>query len=300
MMTSIIAILAFATAAHAADPKQVEDLLQEGIRLRREGSDGRALPLFQKAHELAHTPRTAAQLGLVEYALGYSLDAATHLSQGLAASNDVWIRSHRAVLEDALAQVRGTIGELAVTGSPDGAEVILNGKSVGRLPLAAPVASGQGPATLELRAPGYLNASSSVSVVGGKLATVHLELARELNLNASAPTTSLPVVQIDSAKGATAAPQAGSATRSVVGWSLIGAGAIASATGAILLLGANDCVAMAGFECARKPPSHVPAWVLLGGGAAVGIAGTIVLVTRPTDRTEIGLGPTFVFMRARL
>src|SRR5688500_10991836 len=59
----------------AAVPTRVEELIRQGVALRRSGQDQAALPLFQKAHEIGHTPRTAAQLGLVEMALGYVLEA---------------------------------------------------------------------------------------------------------------------------------------------------------------------------------------------------------------------------------
>src|SRR5947208_347598 len=70
----VAVVLLRPATAIAADAGDAEALIREGVALRRAGSDVRALPLFQKAHEIAHTPRTAAQLGLVEFALGYSMD----------------------------------------------------------------------------------------------------------------------------------------------------------------------------------------------------------------------------------
>jgi hypothetical protein len=286
-------------SAYAADAAEVENLLHEGIRLRREGHDADALPLFAKAHELAHTPRTAAQLGIVGFALGYSLDAATHLSEGLAASKDVWISRNRGTLEETLARVRGTIGKVVVTGAPDGAGVYLNGRPVGRLPLAVPVAVGQGTVSLELRANGYVTASTSVAVVGGQQAAVHLELAKEPSLalpqQPSAPAvTELPATEAGRPGSTVSSARS---VRSIAGWSLIGAGVISTVVGGILLLSAKDCVPQSGFQCNRESPSHVPGWALVGAGVAAGIAGGVVIVTRPSAHTEIGFGPTFVFLR---
>src|SRR5687768_10542928 len=59
-----------ALTARAAEPTDVEAILAEANDLRRQGKDHKALPLMQKAHDLASTSRTAAQLGLVEIALG--------------------------------------------------------------------------------------------------------------------------------------------------------------------------------------------------------------------------------------
>ena len=54
-----------------ADAAEVEALIAKGNELRRAGTPGPALPYFQKAYELARTPRTAGQLGLAELAAGY-------------------------------------------------------------------------------------------------------------------------------------------------------------------------------------------------------------------------------------
>jgi hypothetical protein len=159
-------VIVMASTAHAADPGDVEGLLREGVRLRREGRDVAALPLFEKAYAAAHTPRTSAQLGLVEFALGYSVQSAGHLSEALAVSNDVWIDKNRAQLEVTLANVQARIGDIVVTGSPEGAEVFLNDRSVGRLPLPGPAIAAQGSVMVELRAKGYTSGSSSVVLVG--------------------------------------------------------------------------------------------------------------------------------------
>jgi hypothetical protein len=287
--------------AWAADPAEVERLVQEGIRLRREGSDSRALPLFQRAHDLAHTPRTAAQLGLVEFALGYSVNAATHLSQGLAASNDPWIHANRLALEQALSEVQARIGEVEVAGTPAGADVRLNGKSVGRLPLPNPIPSDQGPMTVELRAPGYVTGSKSVYVTGGKRTLVRLELDRERNFTAVPPTTASEVTHVDSTSNPTTSATAPpSATRSILGWTLVGTGTASAATGGILLLTAKNCAPMPGYECIHQPVSRVPGWTFVGTGLAAGAIGAILLITRPTAHTEIGLGPSYVVFRGQM
>ena len=171
----------------AADPGEVEALIRKGVQLRRAGENHRALPLLQKAHELAHTARTAAQLGLVEMALGYPLDAERHLSESLAATHDLWVQNNRKVLEDALVHVRAVIGEIALAGSPPGAEVRLNGNVVGKLPLPGPLRVAEGPAELELRASGRSPLSRTVVVSGGKRSEVAMNLERE---PAAAPVAS--------------------------------------------------------------------------------------------------------------
>ena len=89
-----------------ADAAEVEALIAKGNELRRAGTPGPALPYFQKAYELARTPRTTGQLGLAELAAGYPVEAETHLSAALAWSNDPSIVKYRQILADALTMAR--------------------------------------------------------------------------------------------------------------------------------------------------------------------------------------------------
>jgi hypothetical protein len=288
----------------AADPAEAEDLIREGIALRRSGNDGRALPLFQKAHVLAHTPRTAAQLGLVEFALGYAMESELHLTQGLAAPTDAWISKNRGILDDALGRVRATIGEVAVSGTPEGAEVLLNGRLVGRLPLAAPIRVGQGPATVDLRAPGYASASSSVDVAGGKTQKLVFHLEPAPTASSKLPAAELAAKNSDAAhvgEGEPSPARDSRGARTIAGWSLVGVGAAGAALGAVWLLSADGgCTAMPGFECTHGPANRTPGWVLLASGAATGIVGGVILLTRPAAQLEVALTPTSFILRGRL
>ena len=72
-----------ARPARAGDSAEAEALIRQGVELRAQKKDERALPLFEKAYQLSRTPRTAGQLGLVEIALGYFVDAEKYLSEAL-------------------------------------------------------------------------------------------------------------------------------------------------------------------------------------------------------------------------
>src|SRR3954464_13795766 len=85
-----------------ADAAEVEALIAKGNELRRAGTPGPALPYFQKAYELARTPRRARQLGLAELAAGYAVDAEEHLASALQTPDDPSIAKFRKMLTDAL------------------------------------------------------------------------------------------------------------------------------------------------------------------------------------------------------
>ena len=90
---------------------------------------------FQKAYDQVHTPRAAGQLGLAEQALGRWEDAERHVGEALHATGDAWVVKNRAILDEALGAIQGHLARVEVIGDPDGADVSVNGRLVGKLPL---------------------------------------------------------------------------------------------------------------------------------------------------------------------
>src|SRR5262249_56752766 len=95
------------------------------------------------------------------------------------------------------------VGQLTITGEPAGAEVMVNGQSVGKLPLA-PLHLGKGDVEVELRAPGYESGSKTVSLAGGATESVSIVLAR----TASPPPTERAAAAGTGVAAADAAPPA--------------------------------------------------------------------------------------------
>jgi hypothetical protein len=184
-----LSILSAAAGAHG-DPAVVEDLIRKGNEHRTKGEDQWALPLFQKAYDIERSPRTAAQLGLVEAALGYWLASERHLQEALTSTRNPWLLRFEKQIRTTLAHVQASIGEVMVTGSPHGAEVLVNGQPAGVIPLGQPVRVGEGAVQVTLRAPGHKESSSHAKVSGGQRVTVTVDLERASPGPAAAPTTS--------------------------------------------------------------------------------------------------------------
>jgi len=108
------------------------------------------------------------------------------------------------MLGESLAKVRSMVGELTITGEPDGADVTVNGQSVGKLPLAGPLHLGKGEIEVELRAPGYEHASKTVSLAGGTPESVSIVLAR------TSPPPDRPVATVATAPPSVRAADAAS------------------------------------------------------------------------------------------
>jgi hypothetical protein len=112
-------------------------------------------------------------------ALGYFVDAERYLGEAVASPDHPWVAKNLPTLKAQLATAKSQIGELYVIGEPAGAEVLVNGKTVGKLPLSAPIRLDKGRADVQVRAPGYVATSDSIVMVGGKREDRSYRLARE-------------------------------------------------------------------------------------------------------------------------
>jgi hypothetical protein len=162
-----MAVLLGRSRAAWGDSAEPEALIRQGLTLRQQGRDEAALPYFQKAYEIARTPRSIGQLGFAEMAVGYWLEAEAHIAEALAFPDHPWVAKNRATLTSALVTVRTKIGEVDIVGSPRGATVIANGRTVGALPLASSLRLAQGSLDVEVRSVGYITTTRSVRVEGG-------------------------------------------------------------------------------------------------------------------------------------
>jgi len=164
------------TAPTPADIQRAEDLIREGVALRREGEDDAALEKFESAYALHPTPRGKAQIGLAEAALGRWVIAEAHLEEALAAESDPWITQARPTLERTLQTVRQRLGSIEVLGGVPGAEVRLDGRPVGTLPLDAPIRVVAGTVTLVVDHPDHYPVERRVVVPRARLTRETVQL----------------------------------------------------------------------------------------------------------------------------
>jgi hypothetical protein len=283
-----------ALPASAAEPSDVEDLIRRGGELRKQGNDAAALPLYQRAYHLGQSPRTAAQLGLVEVQLGYRIEAEDHLAEALAARGDNWIEKYRKVLDEQLHQVKAGIGEVVIVGSPAGAEVSVNGKLRGQLPLVAPIRLVAGPALVEMSADGYTPASATVNVRGQSQERVMLTLARSAVAGVSG-------TKVDVALTSSATSEASWSTGKIAGVAaIIGGGVAILGGGTLLLLDKHEtCSTPSGGMCIKRTQTRGPGWGLVGVGAASILVGVVVVHSSSSSEVVVGASPSSVFIAGR-
>jgi PEGA domain len=179
LLFSLLVVSQFPTREAQAQPasskaagvgSDEEGLIGRGLELREKGDDEAALGAFRKAYELSKGARALAQVALAEQALGRWGTAEAHLGQAVARTDDRWIARNKPLLEQALTEIQGHLGSLQLSGGVAGAEVRINGETVGSLPLEAPIRVPAGSVALEVRAQGFLPVVRTVSIPARGLA----------------------------------------------------------------------------------------------------------------------------------
>src|SRR4051812_23115353 len=158
---------------------EADSLIRHGIELRKAHDDEGAAREFQKAYDQIHTPRAAGQLGLAEQALGRWEDAERHVGEALHAAGDAWVVKNRVILDEALGAIQGHLARIEVLGDPEGADVSVNGRGVGKLPLKEAVRVSAGEVEVELHASGYVPMQRTLTIVAGQYQRLVLHLTKE-------------------------------------------------------------------------------------------------------------------------
>lgn len=151
----------------AAVSDEAEQLVRQGVELRKQRKHLQAYDLFRRAFELSPLPRPTAQLGLVEYQLGRWVDAELHLERALQSARDPFIAENLPTIRQALDVVRSHIGFIDVKGKPPGADVTVNDRQAGKLPLPDLIKVSEGYAEVTVSAPGLTPARRTLKVEPG-------------------------------------------------------------------------------------------------------------------------------------
>jgi hypothetical protein len=164
------------------ESSEAGDFIERGIALRRAGDDARALEQFKQAEKLEpDSTRVQVHLAATYQALGNWELADRYLTLAIRDPEDPYVQKHQAVLASARRTIEGHIGTLQLSGGPRGAEVKLNGRSIGTLPIEQPMRVEAGIYTLEARLAGHYPVTRSVALAGGTLVRESISLTPVAN-----------------------------------------------------------------------------------------------------------------------
>jgi hypothetical protein len=199
LFTACLTLVASRVASTArAESSGEDDLNRRGIELRKAGNDAAARAVFQEMYDRFRSPRSAAQLGLAEQAVGRWEDAEVHVSEALRSPRDGWVARHRTPLDQSLTAIRAHVARVEISGDPVGAEVLINGRSVGTLPLARSITVPIGQVDVECRAPGHKTAVRTLSLGAAEYQRVFIRMEKEPG---EAPRRAVAVAHADPLAG---------------------------------------------------------------------------------------------------
>jgi hypothetical protein len=158
------------------DNESPEALIARGIEFRKRREDRLALAAFERAWMLGGSPRALAQLALAEQSLGLWREAFEHLENALSRADDPWISAHHATLEVALGEIVSRLGTVEISCNIDGAEVKVDGRSVGPTPLRKSLRVVAGKSVVQVVAQGYFDMARHVHVEAGGISRVSFSL----------------------------------------------------------------------------------------------------------------------------
>jgi len=169
------AALSSPARADSHDDAEADAAIKRGVELRRHAKDQEALEEFRKAYALVKSARALAQIGLAEQALGRWVDAENDVGEAMASKTDPWIRKNLSTLNGAADVIRKHLGSLDVIG-PAGAQLLIDGRVAGTLPLAKPARVPIGSLTIEVKKDGFFPATRPVSIAAGELTRESVDL----------------------------------------------------------------------------------------------------------------------------
>jgi hypothetical protein len=292
---------ALLTLSASAVAEDADGLIKQGVELRRAGNDEAALEQFRRAYDLTPTPRALAQMGLAEQALGRWADAEAHVTRALASTHDPWIAKYEATLEQSRAAIAQHLGSLVVVGGPAGADVRVDGRSVGALPLAAPLRLEIGHVVVDVSARGHVPLTRDVSIVAGQIAREDVALSATSGEEAGASPELPRAVSPKSDVSGEAPPPPTAGRRKiarVAAWTAVGLAAVSAGSFVFAQIevksyndhscGVNLSPTNAGCV-SRYHGYHLGndvGWASLVGAGLVGGVAAVLFLTTPASRAD--------------
>jgi hypothetical protein len=245
LLLVVLVVLCVAPRAHADEsvPGEagIEDVLRQGIALRRAGNDDAALALFLDLEKRApDSVRVMLHIATAAQAAGKWTMAYDYMQKAASHRDDAYYQRHRAAIENVDKTISQRVGQFRARGAPVGAEVRLNGEVIGTLPMTNVKTVEVGSYVLEVYKAGYYPMRRPISITGGNLNQEAVELRERSALLASA---GLGANASDPAPGADTGPTVPPTfwrSRALT-WTLVGtAGAAAVTSGVAFVFRERD------------------------------------------------------------
>ncbi len=177
LFACLVLCIAVPATGLAASP---EDLFRQGREAILKKDWQKAEELLSASWAVKQSFDTAALLGQSELELGKHRAAAEHLDYALRVfPNTSPAPDAKERMTAALKEAQKRVFTLTLSVRPDGAEITVDGKSLGRSPLTAPLFLDVGPHDLAVKLAGHTTAERRFTATAGGSDTFEFELAEE-------------------------------------------------------------------------------------------------------------------------
>jgi hypothetical protein len=318
----VLALVLCGAPAHGGESTKVQARkhFKQAVALFDQRRFGDALAEFERSYAMYSAYGTLYNIGQVRVALGHPVEAVRAFEKYLVQGGASIPAAQRAQVEAELKAQKKRIGKVVLEAKPDGAEVRVDGRVVGKSPLTRPIQVAAGPHLIEVMLDGYRSQRRKVEVVGQGRVQLQLEL-RSLSPAAPAPALAPPPAapadspapvasprpldprpQSDAASTPSPAetarePSSSGTPQRVLGYTIAGLGLIGASVGLALAVDGqakhNDALeqwAAGDREQAQVTEEEsslqkTQGYVLIGVGGAVMLTGAIVLLTAPSSHS---------------
>ena len=181
----------------AAALEQAKVHFQQGVALYNDGNFSAALAEFLEAYRLKKTPGVLYNIGLTQKSLfryGEAIDSLTHyLNESTSLTPE-----RKAEVEQLITEMKALLADVAVAVDPPGANISVDGRSMGQAPLAGPLKIAAGGHTIEVTADGYKPQKKEIQVTAGvpMALTIRLEMipkTGKVHITASQPMATVTI-----------------------------------------------------------------------------------------------------------
>lgn len=165
------------TAASSAAPNtEAAAHFERGVELYNDGALDGAMVEFERAYELVPDYRVLYNIARVHVEQNHYVEGINAYERYLKGGAGEISEARREQVEAALEKLRGRIANVWVTSNATGADLYVNGKAVGTLPLQKAVPLDPGTCELRVEKPGYQTSQQTLKVAGGDTPRITLDL----------------------------------------------------------------------------------------------------------------------------
>jgi hypothetical protein len=176
----LLGALAPAQAVRAGEKEEARKHYDRALELADDGQPEGAIVEFRRSYDLTHHFAVLYNIGQVYVSLAKPVEAVDAYERYLADGGKKIPAARRAEVEQEIARQKARIATLEIRGLPEGAVVRLDGKEIGKAPIAAPVRVGVGTHAIAASAEDYDPAETEVTVAGEDRRVVELALAKHV------------------------------------------------------------------------------------------------------------------------